>query len=119
LIHFSHIEKFLFRAIKCFGLLLCLMLSASGCGSDSNVSRTEISVTAFGDVHFTPFYDPALFFDLVNAPVEEWADIFGRSTITELQSWGKETNYPLLVKTLRSLARKRGSGGPFSAIPQG
>lgn len=106
---FSHVQRISFRAVKKIPLL-CLMLSAfllSACGggSDSNVSRTEISVTAFGDVHFTPFYDPALFFDLVKAPVEEWADIFGRSTITELQSWGKETNYPLLVKTLRSMAR--------------
>jgi hypothetical protein len=108
--YFSHAEKISFRAIKGFVLWLCLMFSAvvlSACGdsSDSKVGSTEVSVTVFGDVHFTPFYDPALFFDLVDAPVDQWADIFARSTITEPQSWGKETNYPLLVKTLRSLVR--------------
>jgi len=84
--------------------VLLIVVSFMGCSSDSDGhGKLETSVTVFSDVHFTPFYDPSLFFDLVDAPVAQWADIFARSTVTEPQSWGKETNYPLLVKTLQAV----------------
>jgi len=91
-------------------LILCLFIITaffSGCSSDSNGSGKndppETSVTVFGDVHFTPFYDPDLFWELVDTPADQWAHIFSRSTVTEPQSWGKETNYPLLLKTLEAV----------------
>jgi hypothetical protein len=57
----------------------------------------------FTDVHFTPFYDPELFFDLVDASSDRWADIFKTSRITEPLLWGKETNYPLCVRMLEAI----------------
>ena len=70
-------------------LILCLFIITaffSGCSSDSNGSGKsdppETSVTVFGDVHFTPFYDPDLFWELVDTPADQWAHIFSRSAVT-------------------------------------
>ena len=56
--------------------VLLMVVSFLGCSSDSDApgknDPLETSVTVFGDVHFTPFYDPTLFFDLVDAPVNQW-----------------------------------------------
>ena len=76
---------------------------AAGCGdSSSGGSKTTAPLVIISDIHFTPFYDPDLFDDLVNSPVEQWASIFQTSSITEPLSWGNETNYPLLVRALDS-----------------
>jgi sphingomyelin phosphodiesterase acid-like 3 len=75
-----------------------------GCASDSATSepRATVPLVVFTDVHFTPFYDPDIFWDLVQASPDLWADIFEKSSITEPQSWGKETNYPLLMNMLQA-----------------
>jgi sphingomyelin phosphodiesterase acid-like 3 len=57
-----------------------------------------------------PFYDTAIFDDLVNSPVEEWVDIFESSGVTDLSSWGQETNYPLLKKALDAASQNIGEG---------
>lgn len=83
-----------------------------GCSSDtSGPSRqSNLPLVVFSDVHFTPFYDPTIFHDLVNSPAREWADIFKSSTVTDLSSWGQETNYPLLARTLDKASRSMGEG---------
>ena len=98
-------------------MLLFITLSAflfAGCGANS--SDTSVGTTTqflfISDIHFSPFYDETIFNDLVQADVSRWAAIFESSTITEPQSWGNETNYPLLVKALDA-ARKQVSSMPF------
>jgi hypothetical protein len=59
-----------------------------------------------GDIHFTPFADPDLFFSLSSSSPEVWAEIFESSTAQKPHSWGHETNYFLFVKLLSSLESK-------------
>jgi len=93
--------------------ILCI-----GCASDSatSPSKTSAPVVVFTDVHFTPFYDPDIFWDLVQASPDLWADIFKKSSIAEPQSWGNETNYPLLVKMLEEASRSARSS-PLVIFP--
>ena len=91
--------------------ILFVFLSA-GCSGDSSgpSSPSNLPLVIISDVHFTPFYDTTIFHELVNSPVEEWADIFENSTVTDLSSWGQETNYPLLKRTLAAASRNVGEG---------
>ena len=93
-------------------LAILFVFLAAGCSSDSSGTSTEskLPLVIISDVHFTPFYDTTIFNDLVNSPVEEWADIFQRSSVTELSSWGQETNYPLLRRALDAASRSIGEG---------
>ena len=79
-----------------------LVILAAGCGDDSSgpSPQTTLPSVIISDVHFTPFYDTSIFNDLVNSPVEQWAAIFESSSVTDLSSWGQETNYPLLKQVL-------------------
>ncbi|MBW1865424.1 MAG: hypothetical protein JRI64_07320, partial [Deltaproteobacteria bacterium] len=86
-----------------FFLLMVIALAlAAGCGDSSSNGSTRgtVPLVIISDIHFTPFYDPDLFDDLVNFPVEQWASIFQTSSITEPLLWGNESNYPLLVRAL-------------------
>jgi len=67
-------------------------------------------------MHFTPFYDPEIFFDLVNTSPDHWPRIFEGASITEPQSWGKETNYPLFVRMLEA-ARQASQSSPLVLFP--
>ena len=97
-----------------FLVISLLFILLSGCRD--NTSKTPVETTTqfifISDIHFSPFYDKTIFNDLVNAEADQWAAIFERSWITEPQSWGNETNYPLLVKALDA-ARKRAGSSPF------
>jgi sphingomyelin phosphodiesterase acid-like 3 len=85
---------------------------AAGCSSDSSGTSSQVTLPLLiiSDVHFTPFYDTTIFHELVNSPVEEWANIFESSTVTDLSSWGQETNYPLLKRALAAASRSVGEG---------
>ena len=93
-------------------LAILFVFLAAGCSSDSSGTSTEskLPLVIISDIHFTPFYDTTIFNDLVNSPVEEWADVFQRSSVTELSSWGQETNYPLLRRALDAASRSIGEG---------
>ena len=85
---------------------------AAGCSSDSPESSSQVTLplVIISDVHFTPFYDTTIFDELVNSPVEDWADIFQSSSVTDLSSWGQETNYPLLIRALEAASRSVDDG---------
>ncbi len=95
-------------------VVFLLAAIAAGCSSSSSgpPSGTTAEFVFISDIHYTPFYDETLFNDLVQADVSQWAGIFGGSSITEPQSWGSETNYPLLTKALDA-AKKEVPSGPF------
>lgn len=82
-------------------VVLGLAVALSGC-DDSQPGATS-RVVVFSDVHFNPFYDPALFRTLVDTPEERWAEVFATSPTTGPGTWGDETNYPLLVQSLDSI----------------
>ncbi|MEI7705347.1 MAG: metallophosphoesterase [Deltaproteobacteria bacterium] len=82
-------------------LAVLFLVLAAACGSPPPSSTYRVVV--FTDVHFTPFYDPALFPALQDSPASAWPAIFQRSTVTTLPTWGQETNYPLLAGALAAL----------------
>ncbi len=93
-------------------LTLLLIILAAGCGNDSSEpsSESKLPLVIISDVHFTPFYDTTIFDDLFNAPVEDWVHIFENSSVTDLSSWGQETNYPLLKQTLEAAGQSGRTG---------
>lgn len=107
-----HIFKNSRRHVFLMVLSLFLVLT-TGCGGDSsNPSPAEnLSIGVISDVHFTPFYDTGIFHDLVDSPVEQWAVIFQSSRITDLSSWGHETNYPLLKQVLEAAGQTAAGDG--------
>jgi sphingomyelin phosphodiesterase acid-like 3 len=98
------------------GFLGVIVLCCVGCSDDASAPRGSAPLLIFSDVHFTPFYDPEIFFDLVNASPDQWPDIFESSAVTQPQSWGKETNYPLFVRTLKAI-RGASESGPLVVFP--
>ena len=86
--------------ILAYLLQTVIFLVLAGCGGQNDSSS---SVVTFSDVHFDPFYDPAIFNDLVSSPVEKWAEIFKGSSVTEPASWGNDSNYPLFGQALTAL----------------
>ncbi|HIJ40432.1 MAG TPA: hypothetical protein HPP90_05035 [Deltaproteobacteria bacterium] len=99
-----------------FSLLFIPLLAVLIAGCGGNSSETTVGTTTqfifISDIHFSPFYDETLFNDLVQTEVAQWAGIFESSMITKPQSWGNETNYPLLTQALDA-ARKQLSSMPF------
>lgn len=105
------------RSGRLFILFLCIIAAwCSGCTSDSSPVKASAPIVVFSDVHFTPFYDPEIFWDLVDASPDLWAGIFKGSSITEPQSWGKETNYPLFIRMLRAV-RQASASSPLVLFP--
>lgn len=82
-------------------LIFCFSAGCTLGSSGFHITSSE-SFVAITDIHFSPFYDPEIFDALVQAEAEDWASIFSSSSIKTIPSWGHETNYPLLVKTLDS-----------------
>lgn len=101
----------------CAGVLLPLLF-LTGCGSGSpkpisNNNSNNTTGTAAGnsflqisDIHFNPFYDPDLALQLIKTDASQWEPLFIKSTVKGFGKTGKdETNYPLLVSTLQSMAK--------------
>jgi len=55
------------------------------------------------DIHFDPYYDPALIDSLAKSEVGEWAAIFQSSSIQTLSTYGADANYPLLASSLKKM----------------
>lgn len=105
------LEKIRYGRIFFLFMALAVVLAAGCSDSSSNQStQTTIPLVIISDFHFTPFYDPDIFDDLVNSPADQWAAIFETSSITEPLLWGDETNYPLLVRALDSAKTESDSG---------
>src|ERR1035437_5788506 len=87
---------------------ICLICGCSS-GTTNNSTANNYPVVAFSDIHFSPFYDPSLFQQLVTNDSSEWARIFKTSSITTPSAWGKDTNYPLLVLALSNIKQNLGA----------
>ncbi len=87
-------------------LHLCVTL---GCSSEKTAVIANRQVVVFSDIHFSPFYDSALFPQLVANDYGEWARIFKTSSITAPAAWGKDSNYPLLMLALSSIKQNSGA----------
>jgi sphingomyelin phosphodiesterase acid-like 3 len=104
------LRKCRYGALSALTVLLMFLQAGCNSGSSSSPVVPKVPLVIISDVHFTPFYDTTIFDDLVDSPVEEWADIFESSTVTDLSTWGQETNYPLLKKALDAASKNIGEG---------
>ena len=93
---------------RIFYLVLLNICLICGCGSCTQNTDNNFNVVVFSDVHFNPYYDPALFQALVSADAGEWASIFQTSSITVPSTWGSDTNFPLFTLALSSLRQNLG-----------
>jgi sphingomyelin phosphodiesterase acid-like 3 len=57
----------------------------------------------FSDVHFDPFYDSSLVKKLAASDYKEWEDIFSKSEIKTLSTYGSDSNFPLLISVLQDV----------------
>ena len=89
----SKISRGIFFLVLVTNCLIC------GCSTSTGTADKNVSVVVFSDVHFNPFYDPALFKQLVAKDSGGWATVFQTSSITTPSAWGSDTNYPLLKDT--------------------
>lgn len=108
------------------GLFLFLLVSpAIACGAPGVPAgeRTTAggdaasagSFVSLSDIHFDPFYDAALFGDLMATDASGWRAIFERSTVTELAPAGADSNYNLLHSALQA-ARIIGRDADFVVV---
>jgi sphingomyelin phosphodiesterase acid-like 3 len=57
---------------------------------------------SLSDIHFNPFYDPALFAELMATEASEWKRVFESSALTEIAPKGSDSNFNLLSSALRA-----------------
>jgi sphingomyelin phosphodiesterase acid-like 3 len=98
-----------------FGVLLSIYMTF-GCSSRTNdpaPTNGSFPVLVFSDLHFNPFYDPALFTQnptlCTTMDPSQWPGVFQSSKITTPSAWGTDTNYPLLVLALASIKQNLGA----------
>ena len=89
-------------------LAMLIMVALAGCSS----GQSSFRIAVFSDVHFNPFYDTAIFQELLGTSEDGWAEIFEGSTVTDPQTWGEETFYPLLSQTIERVCSEA-AGTPF------
>lgn len=88
------------KKIRGFVTIIITTISISGCSS------SVPTVVAFSDMHFNPFYDTAIFTELVNSSVDDWAEIFEASSVTENVTWGEEADYNLMKNSIQQVCTK-------------
>ncbi len=74
--------------------------AAASCGDDG-----QGTFVALSDLHFNPFYDPALVPALVRTDAARWEAVFAGSAVKGLGAYGSDVNFPLLESTLAAAAR--------------
>jgi len=73
--------------------------------SSADTAATRASIGTFvslSDIHFNPFYDPALFAELMVTEASRWGRVFESSALTEIAPAGSDSNYNLMASALRA-----------------
>lgn len=66
-------------------------------------AATPGTVVSISDIHFNPFYDPALIGSLIRSDYEQWQPIFSHSTVQNYGSHDADTNYLLFQSALQNI----------------
>ncbi len=64
-------------------------------------------IAQISDIHFNPYFDPALFPKLQKADASQWETIFAASNVKGIGTYGdfkEETNYLLLASSIKNMA---------------
>jgi len=86
-------------------LILLLILGGTiSVFAQKNVSNGKIICTS--DVHFNPFFDHSLVVTLIKTPYKLWPSVFAKSKIQTANSWGSDSNYPLVKSALDAMQKQ-------------
>ncbi len=89
--------------------LSCLLIGATARAQINATSKgTIISVS---DIHFDPFYDPSLMPALIKTNYSGWLAIFNSSAIKQPNSYGHDSNFPLLNSALAAMQKQNPKPG--------
>ena len=83
-----------------------LMDHPGGSSDSSSRQPTGGEFLLISDIHFDPFFDGALFTKLDAQPVENWAEILGKSQPGGFSPMGTDSNYTLLKSSLDDAQRR-------------
>ena len=100
------------RCLLLVGLTSLGLICGCWCGGDGGGGNGNSTAVVFSDIHFNPFYDPALFSSLNSSDPGAWEALFRSSRITAPSDSGSDTNFPLLALALSSI-RQQAGGGPL------
>ncbi|MCU1265583.1 MAG: putative acid sphingomyelinase-like phosphodiesterase [Acidobacteria bacterium] len=88
-----------------------LMTALPGHAAEAKAPRNTVGPQAatgtaisISDIHFNPFYDPALVDELINADYTKWQGIFAKSKVEGYFVPKQDTNYVLLNSTLANIS---------------
>jgi len=77
--------------------------TATGGSADAMAAQAATGTfVSVSDFHFDPFYDPALFGELMATEASGWKRVFEGSAVNELAPAGADSNYNLLASALRA-----------------
>lgn len=86
-------------------LFLLIFLSTNQGGQATKATRPAGTglVVSISDIHFDPFYDPALIHSLIQSDYTQWQSIFSHSKVQGYGSKGADTNYILFNSALENI----------------
>jgi len=87
----------------CFHILLLCLWNSTICGQVSGAASDEGRFLCVSDIHFNPFQDDALVPRLMQSGVPTWHGILEKSRERKPSPLGEETNYALLISTLKRM----------------
>jgi hypothetical protein len=88
--------------MKRAGAVLFLLVVSFGASFPAHAEKF-LSVS---DIHFNPFYDPALMAKLEAADASEWGAIFATSTVTTFSPYGSDINDPLFRSAVGEMQKQ-------------
>lgn len=69
----------------------------------SALSQDESKFLHFSDVHFDPFYDTTIIYQLIQSDHTGWEKIFRNSTVKQINSYNQDSNFPLFISALEDM----------------
>ena len=100
----------MYRCWLFVGLASLCLICGSCCNAAGGGGGGDSTAVVFSDIHFDPFYDPALFAALDASDPAEWEGLFRSSGITAPARPGSDTNFPLLALAMSSIRQHAGGG---------
>ncbi len=85
-----------------FTLLIAGITLGSNAQPKGNVAK-QGEIISTSDIHFNPFYDPALLNSLLVTEYTGWDSIFKRSLLRDISPDGADANYPLFKSAMEQM----------------
>jgi sphingomyelin phosphodiesterase acid-like 3 len=100
--------------MKCFARIVrlaavLLLLAANPAISKKKIPASSLdTLLSISDLHFNPFYDPALVDKLITADYKSWQQVFA-SSANKMSDTGQDSNFRLLYSALSAMRKQEKS----------